>query len=171
MNYLKTHLAFMTIITLVIIVLALSGYILFDGWQKKHNSGKKTSSQEELVVLKNEVSTNKLPDQFPTTVPIESGAEITQNYNASTPDGRFQSTRAFVTTKSLADNLKTYQDYLKSNGWKVLATIDEETYKMILGTKDQSQLQVSISENTISKVKTVDISLTMSNRQIETLKK
>lgn len=162
MNYLKSNLAFLAIIVLVVIVLLLSGFIAFNHWQKKRLINKGNSTQKELNVVKKDLAFNKNPEQFPTNIPIEEGAEITQNYNATTADGRLQATRAFITNKSLADNLKIYQDYFKTNDWKVIATVDQDVYKMILGSKDNTQIQVSVNENSISKVKTVDISMTKS---------
>ena len=113
------------------------------------------------LVKTTEVNNDKLPDKFPSDIPIESGATITQNYNATTTDGRYQATRAFETKKSLAENLALYTQYLQTNGWTIKATIDQPTYKMVTASKDKQQLQISISENSTSKVVTVTISLTI----------
>lgn len=162
MNYLKSNLAFLAIIVLVIIVLLLSGFIAFNHWQKKTAQNKVTEKINSYSPKKDDIPVNKFPDQFPKDVPIEQAATVTQNYNATSSDGVFQATRVFETNKSLAENLKTYQVYFASNGYKVLATVDQENYKMILGSKDGEQIQVSMNQNTITKVKTVDISYSTS---------
>ena len=117
-------------------------------------------NKEQIQIVKKEVDKAKSPEKFPSNIPIESGAVITQNYNATAPDGRFQATRVFQTTKSLAENLTIYKKYLEDNDWKVASTVNLDNYKMIFGTKGNSQLQVSIDQNSESKDKTVNISYT-----------
>lgn len=113
------------------------------------------------VAQKTEVPVDKTPDKFPTGIPIEAGADITQNYNATATDGRFQATRAFITKKTLAENLTIYKDWMNANGWTIGSSIDQPTYKMVAGTKGKQELQASISENSATKDKTVTLSMTI----------
>lgn len=119
-------------------------------------SGEET--QQEIT--KTDVESTKVPDKFPANVPMEEGAKITQNYNATAKDGRFQATRAFETSRTLAQNLTTYQTYMNSNGWEIKSTIDQENYKMLFATKDNATLQVDMNNNLEMDVKTVNISYT-----------
>lgn len=119
-----------------------------------------TTTGEAPKFDKKTVDSSKLPDKFPADIPSEQGAQILTNYNGSTPDGSTQATRSFVTAKTLAENLKIYTDYMKAKGWAVKATVNDETSKMVMGTKGDQQLQVTMSENSSSKEKTVTISLT-----------
>ena len=79
-----------------------------------------TEKPEKTEVAKKEVPDTQLPEGFPINLPIESGAQITQNFTVTTPDGRTQSTRGYVSTKSLADSYKTFTDYLKKEGWIII---------------------------------------------------
>jgi len=142
----------------VIIVALLIIVFVSKSQRTANNSNQNTNTAP--VIAKSEVPTSQLPNKFPGNLPMEAGAEITGNYNATTPDGRFQATRSFVTKQTLAANLKLYSDYLKNNGWTSLAVVDQTTYKMVVGTKGNQQLQISIDENASSKVKTVTITLT-----------
>lgn len=130
---------------------------LFIGDSERHSSKQSTP---KTLAEKTKVAESQLPDKFPADLPIEANAEITQNYNASTEDGRFQATRTFETKKTLSENLSIYRQYLNNNGWAVESTVDEPTYKKISGSKGIQVLQISLSENANTRVKTVSISLT-----------
>ncbi len=119
---------------------------------------------ETAVVKKMDVDYSKSPEKFPTNIPIESGAKITQNYNATTPEGEFQATRSFITTKSLDENVKIYSNILNKDGWKSSVVVDNSNFKMISGSKDKKQITISVDDNKTTNIKTVTISY------IETLK-
>ena len=148
------------IVVVVVLILAIGGYYFWQDKKTDDNSPKTGDVATNIQVTKTEIPTDQLPQKFPLNVPTEEGALITQNYNAKTPDGMYQSTRAFQTEKSLADNLAIYKAYLSQNGWKVDATVQQENYAMISGSKAGDKLQVSINNNTVNKVKTVSITLT-----------
>lgn len=109
-------------------------------------------------VEKTNIDFSKTPEKFPKDVPIEAGAKITQNFNATTPTGQFQATRVFETKKSLADNLTLYSNFLKKNNWTIKSTIDNSNYKMVIASLDKKNLTIAIDENKTTKIKTVNIS-------------
>lgn len=149
------------LVGLIIIIAVAIGITLIVAMFSKDKTVQPVEEKvESPIESKTEVPQDKLPEKFPVDVPVEAGAEISQNYNAAATDGSIQATREFVTKKSLADNLVIYEKYLKDNGWKVSAKVDTDTYKMVAGSKDKQELQVSIGENSATKVKTVTISLT-----------
>lgn len=128
-----------------------------------HKSDNLTSTSTQPTVSGSriavtEVDKAQFPEKFPKDVPIEEGAQIVQNFNATTADGRFQATRVFKTKKSLADNLSIYRNFLTDSGFKVESTINKPNYKMVRGTKGNTALQASIDENSKSGIKTVSIS-------------
>ncbi len=107
-----------------------------------------------------QVAENVLPDKFPADLPSEAGAKITQNFNATEADGRFNATRQFQSKNSLADNLKIYTNYLKSNGWEILTTDDQPSLKVVLGRKDKQQLLVTAAVDPSTDSNVVTLSLT-----------
>lgn len=150
--------AFAVILVLVIVVLGFTALMyVYSVTQDKVTD---VETVDKPVVTKQDVPVTETPNRFPQDVPIETGAKITQNYNATAADGRYQATRTFETARTLDANFKLYSDYLKANGWKVEANVDTETYKMLLGSNGNAQLQISINENSVTKAKTVDISYT-----------
>ena len=148
---------------LLVVVAALLA-LLFVAYKLSLNSKKDQVAEESqpAQVEKTNVDFSKVPEKFPTNIPIEPGAKLTQNYNATTPDGQFQATRTFETQEALATNLKLYTEFLTDDGWEIKATTDDPTFKMVLGTKGKQSLQVSIDENKVTKIKTVSISYTES---------
>lgn len=148
------------LVGLIVIIALAIGATLVISMFKKDETPQIAPVVESPIKSKTEVPQNKLPDKFPVNVPEEEGAEISQNYNASAVDGSFQATREFVTKKSLAENLTIYTEYLKRDGWIVKSTIDGKSYKMVSGSKDKQEIQVSIGENSATNIKTVSISLT-----------
>lgn len=148
---------------LVVLVAAVLALLFVAFLVTKKFATRNTNQQEQpksAVVQKTNVDFSKNPEKFPSDIPIEAGARITQNYNATTPQGMFQATKVFETSQSLGANLALYTKYFNDNAWKITATIDDATYKMVSATKDGKTIQVSIDENKVSKVKTVSISYT-----------
>lgn len=96
-----------------------------------------------------DVDKSKLPERFPTELPIEAGAAITYNYNAMNSKGMFQATREFVSAKSVDDNFAFYQDVLKKSNWTVSQAIDDTQHrqKLLLATKDGNRLNIRIYED------------------------
>lgn len=118
---------------------------------------------KSAVVQKTNVDFGKDPEKFPSDIPVEAGARITQNYNATTPSGLFQATKVFVTEQSLASNLTIYTKFMNDNGWDVTATVDQPTFKMVSGKKEDVTLQVSIDQNSVTNERTVSISYVEKN--------
>lgn len=147
---------------LLVVVAALLA-LLFVAYQmstKSRDAQPAAANPQLAEVEKVNVDYSQAPEKFPADIPIEPGAQITQNYNATSPDGRFQATRTFVTEAALATNLRLYTEYLTNNGWEIKATTDNPTYKMVMGAKGNQSIQVSIDENKVTKIKTVSISYT-----------
>ncbi len=139
------------LIALLVIVLVIRQVKM-----NRHSNGVGRTTLNGITT--SEVDFAKAPQKFPADIPIESGAKITQNYNATTADGHLQATRVFETKKSLEDNFKIYTNYLTKAGYEVKSTVDQTNYKMVYGIKDNSTIQVSIDENSQLNVKTVNIS-------------
>lgn len=112
-------------------------------------------------IEKKDVDTSKLPEKFPGDIPLEEGAKVVQNYNATAPDGTIQATRMFETAKTLDENFKLYKDFFTKNGWTIVSSLDQENIKAIGATKDKTQAQLTFALNSTTKVKTVEISVTI----------
>lgn len=154
-------------ILLVLILLGALGFVSYKYYLLQKVVSPKTSEQQKSgppeqvkEITKKDIDASKAPDRFPVDVPIEAGAKITQNYNAQAPDGRYQATRVFETNKTLDENFKIYQDYLKQKDWEIKSTENKENYKMLFGSKTGQQLQISIDYNKDFKISTVSLTYT-----------
>lgn len=155
-NQTNSSVDFSQLFKLLVMVAAILA-LLFVAY-KLLNNNKKEVVPQLVNVEKTNVDFAKLPEKFPSNIPLEADAKILQNYNSVTPEGQFQATRQFETKKSLAENYAFYTDFLKKNGWEIKATTDDATYKMVMGSLLKKAIQVTIEENKINQVKIVTIS-------------
>lgn len=105
------------------------------------------------------VPVGQAPREFPAQLPIESGAKIISNYNATSPDGRLQATRVFASTKSVQANYDLYNNYLTKNGWKILGVANDPVkpdQKAIFAQSSTGVLTVTMYKSTTGS--TVDLS-------------
>lgn len=134
--------------------------LLFVAYKLAMLGGKKPVSVQPAQVEKTNVEFTKLPEKFPTNIPLEKDSRVIQNFNTTTPDGQFQAVRTFETAKSLDENLKLYTDFLKKEGWQIVATVDKPAYKMITGQLGSKFISISIDDNKVTEKKSVSISYT-----------
>ncbi len=113
----------------------------------------------KVSIQREDLDPKLLPANFPRTIPLEVGAKVIANYSLKMPDGDSQFARTFVTVKTLDANFTLYNDFFKQDGWKIGATLNQPTYKVIAASKDNLKVQVSIFEDPTTKVKTVTISV------------
>jgi hypothetical protein len=92
------------------------------------------------------VDATKLPERFPTDIPLEAGATTTYNYNAVNANGEYQSSREFISKKSVAQNFSFYQTALKNAGWSITAAVNDTANRqeIIFATKGLNSLNVRI---------------------------
>jgi len=156
-NFLASHKTIWIFVAVGALAVSATIAAYYGQSQNRLSAVKQKTPQPKFEVTRQEVDPSKLPDKFPADFPTEAGATVTQNYQATTPDGREQSTRTFQTAKSLDDNLKIYQDYFKKNGWTINSTQTGDNYRSILATKNGVLIQVAIDENPSTHIKTVNI--------------
>lgn len=94
------------------------------------------------------VAPDSVPSQLPANIPWEPGAQILQNFEAKDPaTGKTQSTRVYVSAKTLDANFTIYQKFFSDNGWTVSSTIDQPTIKNFSATKNGSSMSVTIASS------------------------
>ncbi len=112
-------------------------------------------------VDKKELNTTQVPSGFPADFPVEPGSRIVKNYEATTSDGRLQSTRSLTTNKTLEQAAQSYADYFIDLGWTEVESQnpDSNTSNSLLRRKDNILLIVA-RNNPATKEKTVEVTLT-----------
>jgi hypothetical protein len=156
----KKFVAGFIIFAVVVVVFAGVSAWWLRSRQQTATQNQANTPTDKPFAIKSDVAFTKLPQKFPVDIPLEAGALVTQNYNATTPDGQFQATRMFVTKKTLDENLTLYKAYFAKGGWEVQSTVDQPTIKMLYGVKGKMRLQFETAEVPATKQRTVTISYT-----------
>lgn len=149
------------LIILLMIVAGAAALTILIVMVVKHYSAPTGPVEAADPIHVNKVDSSKLPTMFPADIPLEEGAEVDQNYNATSDDGGTQATRSFVTQKSFDENITIYKEYMQKNGWDIqISKAPDETSRVLVGMKGLSQLQVSMAIVPASQKNFVTISLT-----------
>lgn len=129
---------------------------------KKTNSPKQ---EEKPPVSINTLQEDQIPSGFPKDIPIEQGSETKQSYEATSLDGRKQSTFSTTTNKTLSQAVAVYKEFFMNLGWVEVGQSDK-TAEMTRTSlrRNNDFLTIEALLNTESDVKTVDITLIESGK-------
>jgi hypothetical protein len=117
-------------------------------------SQQKPSSEQPKAVPVQAVDVGKLPQEFPSDIPLEAGAQVTLNYNATNAAGNFQASREFISKKTVAENYALYQKVLKDNGWTITGTQENTPAgNLIFATKGENNLNIRIYTDPDKKIR------------------
>lgn len=154
------------IILLVVVAVTAAGYLVFSknqGVKEPINSPNQTQDQsknqipaqpEKVKVEMQTVAKNELPKDFPADIPLEAGAEIIFNFNATKANGEFQASREFISKKTVAENYAFYQNALKENGWDITNTEENASAgSLIFAEKINNKLNIRIYIDADKKVR------------------
>ena len=83
------------------------------------------------------------PD-FPTDIPLEAGAQISQSYSLDYT-GQRQLTIVFTSTQTVQENYALYADFLKQHDWTLVNQHESETLSFLYATKEQNAINVTLS--------------------------
>jgi hypothetical protein len=154
------------VIVLILAVVVAVGYIHYYPASKTAKQPAASSQVQTApappAVSQTNVDASKLPAGFPADIPLEAGAQITQNFTAQANTGLSQATRVWVTTKTLDQEFQVYQTFFGAakNGWTVQNTVNQPGIKAITAGKGKVQVTVNIIQNSVTKQNTVNISAT-----------
>jgi hypothetical protein len=153
----------------VIIVLAIVAIALFGLWALNKSKMYKPGKQEQnntqtpaevkpvLPFTKEETPVEKLPEGFVAGFPLEKDAIVVSNYSAKTASG-LQSSRRFVSKKTLDENYKIYNDYFTKNKWTILTSVDTPAFKSI-SAESPAKITATISVSTNSATNNVEVDI------------
>ncbi len=130
---------------------------------KPTNTPPENYTQSPPLQLKTtNVPFDQLPGNFfPTDIPREKSlADVTQNYVVFTNQNKYQATRTFNTTEDLNVLYDRYDKYFGDTGWTIINTLNQASLKSIAASKPKQVISASISENSITHQRSVDISFT-----------
>lgn len=121
----------------------------------------KNRNNSKFSIEKQELGMAEIPVGFPRNLPIEAGSQILQNYEASTTDGRIQSTRVVTTKKPLDQAVKVYEDFFVKDGWKKIPDTSATTGVMTaIFRKGDNLLLIKAKTTPELNQSTIELSLT-----------
>ncbi len=154
------------LLLLSIIVLAVLVVLYYTGFSRTKLEGEILDTTVKTTTT--EIDQNELPKGLPSDLPLEEGivmanVELQNSFydSASNQTSETQSVRRYVSSKTVDENKKIFEEYLTDNDWQIVYTLDEENLKMYLAKKVDFEglLKIQITENTI----TGDVSVEISN--------
>jgi hypothetical protein len=148
---------------IVITILVVGGYFWLNPKNKVEPKSKveptatsdfSTSIPESIK----QIPPEKLPSFFPLKIPLEKNAKVLQNYSQIIGN-KEQSTRQFISQKSIAENFRIYKDYLQKNSWTIVNTLDQPEIKSLSAKKTPNNLIITMTSNNLTKEVIVDITM------------
>ena len=148
----------------IIVILLLAILAVVAVWALRFKQGRApmaNQSKQPTLGMK-PLSPEQKPQLMPPDLPVESGAQVTQNFNY-TQTGMEQGTTRYVTQKTEAQNTVIFQGYLTNAGWSNIA-IQKPTSNLVIITASKTGPKLSIiitlSQNNVNKQDVVDITVT-----------
>lgn len=124
--------------------------------QPKTESRQPSTGSSSVAV--SPVPSAEVPQGLPDSIPWESGATILQNFTTKdSATGKTQSTRVYVSSKTLDANFTIYQKYLQDNGWTINTSVNQPAVKNLSAAKSGARLDITIAKNIQGKT-TVNVS-------------
>lgn len=120
-----------------------------------------TADIPEFKPVVTKVANEKLPDKFPADLPLETGAKVVDNYNATSTSGNVQATREYESAKTPEQNYGVYNDFFNKNNWEVLTSSNTTTDRSLTVRKEQTVIQVLFYQNTVTKASVVRVNVTV----------
>ncbi|OHA81851.1 MAG: hypothetical protein A2675_01745 [Candidatus Yonathbacteria bacterium RIFCSPHIGHO2_01_FULL_51_10] len=84
------------------------------------------------------------PPDFPTNIPLEEGAGVTQSYSLSYTAQK-QLTLVILSGKTIKQNYALYADFLANDGWSISNTYESATVASLYGRKENNEINITIS--------------------------
>jgi len=141
-------------VLIAIILIATAGFgIYFFQKNKKVTSAPPTQNIEQPAVKESQPPApqktdfgTSVPTGFPTDIPIEKGAKFQQSYSLNY-DSQKQLSIFFLSAKTVKENYALYTNFLKKQNWNILNTYDNPAVSSLYGTKENNDINVTISQS------------------------
>ena len=89
------------------------------------------------------------PTHFPTNIPVEAGAPLSQSYSLDYA-GRAQLSIVFPSTKTLKENYTRYTDFLTKDSWTIVNKYESKTVSSLYGKKEGSEINITLTQGQVS---------------------
>lgn len=142
---------------LIIIIALVTVYFYLRKAPDMNNSVTEISSGEFSAEVK-KLGSAEILSGFPEDLPMQDGSEVLDNYEATSNDGRIQSTKLFKSPQTTAQALQTYTNFFTGKGW--VRNVGGSLTSPILMRRADDTLMISVSSGIDSSEAIVEITLT-----------
>lgn len=109
--------------------------------------------QQKPVNKLQDVKPAELPKGMPSDLPIETGAKILNNFNATAPNGQVQATRTYLSAKAVQTNYDIYKSYLTAHKWSIVTEVKDPKHPEILSIfarNAKGTISITIQKNNVN---------------------
>ena len=134
----------------VLIVVSLVLFFYFNPVKPGDNgSGLSTVATTSIVYESGRIDFGaEKPSDFPTNIPVEQGAKMTQSYSLDYA-GQKQLTIFFPSTKTIKQNYTLYADFLKNDGWVISNKYESTNISALYGKKENNDINITITKEQV----------------------
>ena len=147
----KNLVAILVVVLLIIVVV----YVVAIKQKKPvtNNTPPPADQQQPQSYSPNIIPNSELPKGLPSSLPLEQGATVLQNFDLKDPaTGKTQSTRIYVSKKTVDENWAVYQKYAADNGFAITSMVDQPAIKSFDAEKSGARLNVIIAKDSKGQV-------------------
>lgn len=132
----------------LVVVLATSLFVIFK-YNDKQAKNAQMRATFEAASLETKMTTYEgvLPPGFPASIPVTSSSSLTQSYSKEYSNKMYQTSIVSTSSKTVYENFSYYEEFLRTDGWKIITSQKDENKSILFGTKENDHLEVIIRRN------------------------
>ncbi|HMQ02167.1 MAG TPA: hypothetical protein PKD79_03840 [Candidatus Doudnabacteria bacterium] len=150
------------ILVILIVLLIAAGLFLFMNKEQTPVLDSSPDVSQELSVQTTQLGAGETPRGIPANLPMQTGNQVLQNYEALANDGRLQSTKIFSTSLSVAQALQIYTSFFEDLNW--VRNTTGTLQSPVLMKNKQDSLMIIVTKESAQEDTIVEISLTQHNQ-------
>ena len=132
----------------LVVVLATSLFVIFK-YNDKQAKNAQMRATFEAASLETKMTTYEgvLPPGFPASIPVTSSSSLTQSYSKEYSNKMYQTSIVSTSSKTVYENFSYYEEFLRTDGWKIITSQKDENKSILFGTKENDHLEVIMRRN------------------------
>lgn len=153
----KKNITVIILLALLLLAVLVVAYGLNKQKHKTLDLDQEKSKTNSASNFYTKVDNKYLPQGIPNDLPFEKDALILDNYTVKLDNGKFQSTRAYISSQDMEASFKGFNDYLSKNGWQIFSQTDKTDIKGVFSRNQLKEISVIISRNTLNSQVTITV--------------
>ena len=139
------------IITVIVIVLLIVSSVVALKYKVKQDKNMQMKALFDAAARDTKVIKydNVLPPGFPASIPVTSSSSLTQSYSKEYSNKMYQTSVVSTSSKTVYENFSYYEEFLRTDGWKIITSQKDDNKSVLFGTKEGDHLEIIIRKNKI----------------------